>query len=411
MEKISFIFPGLGSQFVGMGQSFYKDFEIVRQTYEEASDFAGFDVANLCFGGLGLELNRIDKMQFAVVTTGVAMARAFTYEYEINPQFCAGHSVGEYAALVCSGAVKFSDAIKILKVRGEILKKATKLGQMSIIEKIGLDAVERVIEENEDLRTYISCYNSPDQFAISGSQIELVEEKLLKENAMVTPIIYSPPIHSPLMNDYVKEFYEFLNSFKYNSFRIPIVSNVTGTPFSDSSNIPYIMSEQLKRPVQWYNTMLCFKKYGISMVIEIGPKNLLTSFLKNLDPNMKKYCFGIKNDRAEINKLFLSDSGLQKDRVRFVDRCLGIAVSTQNFNNNIEEFQSKVVDNYNNIKKIANEIEETGRKSNTEEKLQSLRHLIKIMETKKVPKQEQQDWIKRLLDETSTYYSFKEFIN
>lgn len=411
MEKMAFVFPGLGSQFVGMGESFYKDYEIVRQTYEEASDFAGFDVADLCFRGSGLEQNRIDKMQFIVVTTGVAMARAFMYEYGITPQFCAGHSVGEYAALVCSGAIKFSDAIKILKVRGEVLKKGTKLGQMSIVEKMGLDVAEKIIQENEDLQTYISCYNSPDQFAISGAQIEKVEEKLLVENAMVTPIIYSPPIHSPLMKEFSKDFYEFLSGFTYHSFRIPIVSNVTGAPFSEPSKIPYIMSEQLVKPVQWNKTMQCFEKYGISTVVEIGPKNLLTSFFKNMNAEMKKYCYGIKRDREQIDKLFLSDKSLQNDKVKFLDRCLGIAVSTQNLNDNPEQFQSGVVENYNHIKKLSNQIEEIGGEATVKEMRQALQYLIKIMEAKKVPEQDQQDWLKQLFDETSTYYHFKEFIN
>ena len=408
MEKIAFIFPGLGSQFVGMGKSFYDDFEIVRQTYEEASDFAGFDIADLCFQGTGLEQNRIDKMQFIVVTTGVAIARAFLYQYGITPQFCAGHSVGEYAALVCSGAVKFSDVIEILKVRGELLKKATKLGQMSIVEKMKADTAEEILQKNDDLKVYISCYNSPDQFAISGSQIELAEEKLLGENAMVTPIIYSPPIHSPLMEEYSKEFYDFISEFTYYSFRMPIVANVTGAPFSEPSKIATIMSEQLFKPVQWNNTMRCFEKYGVSMVVEMGPKNLLTSFLKDMDPSIKKYCFGIKKDRADINRLFLSDESLQKDKVEFIDRCLGIAVSTPNLNDNTEEFQSGVVKNYNYIKKIS-EQNEYGLSVNDMRSV--IRYLIEIMNTKRVPEKEQQDWLKQLLDETSSYYHLKEFIN
>lgn len=411
MEKIAFIFPGLGSQFVGMGKSFYDSFEVVRQTYEEAGDFAGFDIADLCFQGTGLEQNRIDKMQFIVVTTGVAIARAFLYQYGVSPQFCAGHSVGEYAALVCSGAVKFCDVIKILKVRGELLKRAAELGQMTIVEKMEAERAGKILQSNKDLQVYISCYNSPDQFAISGSENELIEKKLLEENAVVTPIIYSPPIHSPLMEDYSKELYDFLKDVTYYSFRIPIISNVTGAPFSEPSEIPYIMTEQLKRPVQWNNTMLCFEKYGISMVIEMGPKNLLTSFLKDMNPGIKKYCFGIKKDRADINKLFLNDESLQKDKIKFLDRCLGIAVSTPNRNDNLEQFKSGVVDNYKNIKSLSKRIKDNESRASIKDMRSAVQYLIKILQTKKVPEKEQEDWLKQLLDETSSYYNLKEFIN
>jgi [acyl-carrier-protein] S-malonyltransferase len=238
----------------------------------------------------------------------------------------------------------------------------------------------------------------------------LIEEKLMKENAMVTPIIYSPPIHSPLMNEYRKEFYDFLSSIKYHSFRIPIVSNVTGDPFSEPSMIPYIMSEQLVKPVQWNKTMICFEKYGISMVVENGPKNLLTSFFNNIETNMKKYCFGIKKDREEISNLFLNDKSLQKDKVRFLDRCLGIAVATQNLNDNPEQFQAGVVDSYNNIKKLSKQVNDANRMPDIKEMQQATQYLIRIMETKKIPIDEQHDWLKQLFDETSTYYHLSEFI-
>ncbi len=412
MEKIAFIFSGQGSQYVGMGETFYRDFEIVRQTYEEASDVSGYNIAELCFQGTVLEQNQIDKMQFIVVTTGVAIARAFSYKYGITPQFCAGHSVGEYAALVCSGAVKFSDAIKILKVRGELLKDAltSELGQMSIVEKISRTMAEEIISKNRELQGYISCYNSSDQFAISGSNLEPIEEEFLIENARVTPIINSPPIHCPLMDKYMKEFYDYLCRFMFYSFRIPVVSNVTGAPFSEPEKLPLIMSEQLIKPVQWVKTMMSFEKYGISMVVEMGPKNLLTAFFKDIDFEMKRYCFGVKSDREEIDKLFLSDASLQKDRVEFLGRCLGIAVSTQNLNDNVEEYQSGVTDNYNYIQSLVSKTKESDRSATVEEMHQALQCVIGIMQTKKVPENEQQDWLKQLLDETCTYYLLKDYV-
>ena len=352
-------------------------------------------------------------MQFVVVTTGVAIARAFIYKYGVTPQFCAGHSVGEYAALVCSGAIKFSDAIKIIKVRGELLKKAVanKVGQMSIIEKMKIDVAENILRENKDLQVYISCYNSPDQFAISGLHVEQVEEELLKENARVTPVMFSPPIHCPLMNEYSKELYDYLSNLTFHSFRMPIVCNITGAPFSNPSMIPYVMSEQLIKPVQWSNTMSCFEKYGVSMIIEMGPKSLLTSLSKNTNPDIKRYCYGIKNERSEINDIFISDESLQRDKVNFIDRCLGIAVSTQNQNDNPEQYQSGVVDNYNHIKMLSNQVQANGCPAAADDMRQAIQCLIKIMQTKKVPEQEQQDWLKQLLDETSTYYNLKEFVN
>ncbi|QUI21907.1 acyltransferase domain-containing protein [Vallitalea pronyensis] len=414
MDKIALVFPGQGTQYVGMGESFYNNYLVCRQTYEEASDISGVDVAQLCFKSSLGALSQIKNMQLSVVTTCVAIARAYFYEYGMTPQFCAGHSVGEIAAFIVSGAIGFSDGIQILMKRGELLEEVyhQHVGTMLIAEEIDYSAVEGLIEGSKLHKdVYISCESSHNQILLSGTDegIEMIQEKLLDHQARITPLITSTPMHCPLMGSIEKTFYDYLCGFEFYPFRIPVITNLYGTPFSDPDLIPEVMSKHLTHPVKWKKIIECMDKYGVSIALEMGPKNLVTNLVGNIAPDMTAYCFGKKMDRKHFHEKFIADESYKKDIPDFMSRCLGIAVATKNANPSTEAYQKGVVDNYNAIKKIQKDIQDTNRKVLKTDMEIALQYLENIMKTKMVPENEQKSWIKRLLDETSHYYLLKEY--
>ncbi|KYD04425.1 hypothetical protein B4102_3271 [Heyndrickxia sporothermodurans] len=415
MEKFSFVFPGQGTQFLQMGKSFYDNYEIAKQTFEEASDVSSIDIANICFNGSIGELNDFTIMQLAILTTEVAIFRAYMSDYGLAPQFAVGHSIGEYAALVSAGAIKFSDAIKIMIKRGELVSKIIEKnnGHMTIVEKTNLEMINECIEQaNANDSVYISCYNSNNQYAISGlnQKLELVEQLLIDREAIVSPLFNSPPIHSPLMNEVCMEFLEYINKFEFYQFKFPIIPNYTGAPLSDPKKIAENLTHHLINPVLFTSAIDLFYKYGVTTAIEISPKLLLSDFIKENQPNIKTYCYGLINERKALDEMIKSDSNFEKDVPNFIGKCLSILVTTENKNSNQNEFK-EVIKIYEKIKVKYNTFSKNKVIPQIEEKAEILDLLITALKIKKVEKNQLKNCIKSLLDETNTFYNFKNIIN
>lgn len=288
---------------------------------------------------------------------------------------------------------------------------------MLIAEEVDFDTVEQLIEDSQLHKdVYISCESSNNQILISGTDegIEIMQEKLLDSDARITPLITSTPMHCPLMGSIQKIFYEYLCEFEFFfPFRIPVITNLYGTPFSEPELIPEVMSKHLTHPVQWKKIIECMKKYGVSIALEMGPKNLVTNLIDNIAPEMTAYCFGKKMDRKYFHENFLADENYKKkDIPNFMSRCLGIAVATKkNDNPSSEDYQKKgVVDNYNLIKKkLHADINDSHRKVVKTDMEMALQYFENILKAKRVPEKERRSWIKQLLDETSNYYLLEEY--
>ena len=255
-KKIAFVFPGQGSQSVGMGKDFFDKYQVSKETYEEANEVFGEDISSICFnGGIG-KLNKFTNMQVAIVVTSIAIYRAFMNEYGIVPKFAAGHSIGEYAALVAAGALSLTDAVRILKKRGELVEKvmANNFAHMSIIDNASLSEINEILKKPEYAdKVFLSCDNASTQLTLSGFNRELaqMERYVLSDEMKVTPLLFSPAMHSPIMQEMVAEFKEFLETIAYHEFNFPIACNLTGALYSDKNGIPALMSKQLTHPVQW----------------------------------------------------------------------------------------------------------------------------------------------------------------
>lgn len=408
MEKLSFIFPGQGTQFVQMGQSFYNNYLVSRQTYEEANEVLNQDIAKLCFEGRLSELNDFTNMQIAIVTTEVAIYRAYVQEYGVIPQFAAGHSIGEYSALICAGAISFHDALLILKKRGELIQRVIDLniGRMTIVEKAGSELISNIITQLElKDKVFISCYNSPSQLAVSGynDAMDLLEEKLVQVGCVISPLFMSPPMHSPLMSQVKDEFRQFLNGFEYDPFRFAVIANVTGSPFTDRNSIPELLSNHLIKPVQWEKSVSIMYRYGITATIEMSPKLLLSSFITESQPGIKTFCYSIKKDRLVLGEIFKADTNYMKDVPNLPGRAMAIIVSTENKNEDMDEF-GQVVEIYRTFSNMYSEITQKNLPVDYEDEVKMVQMLIEALKIKKVEKKDIKAWIKSLLDETGSYY-------
>jgi len=284
---IAFVFPGQGSQTIGMGSDFYNEFPIARQTFEEASDTLKFDLAKLCFEGDLEELSLTANAQPALLTASIAALRVLEQETDLTPSFVAGHSLGEYSAIVSSGAVSFNDAVYTVRKRGEFMQSAVPVGIGSMAAIIGLskNQVVKVCEENSDDENVVSPanFNSPQQIVISGHKaaVEKVSKLLKEEGAKrVVPLTVSAPFHCSLMNKAAEELKEVLDSINKSEMKVSVVSNVDAISNADHTAITDLLFRQVVMPVRWYESVEYMKNHNIKRFIEIGPGNVLTGLIR-----------------------------------------------------------------------------------------------------------------------------------
>jgi len=415
MEKIAIVFPGQGSQYIGMGKTLYDNFEIAKNTYEEASEAAGINIPKLCFQGTVSAQNKFTNMQIIIVTTAVAMYRSYFYEYSVIPQFLAGHSVGEYAAYVCSGALELSDAMKILQQRGKLLETVIddEIGHMTIVENINYEQIENCFKQNEINEVYISCRNSAYQFAICGQEKEInhAEKSLKSIGANITPIFSSPPIHSPIIKkEIVDELHQYLSGVKMNSFSIPVITNFSSTCNCNETRVARDLAYQLTNPVDWVKITDEMDRYGVSILLEMGPKKLLCSFDDANNRDYHSYCYGVDEDRKLFNQIFQKSDCLKRDKTDFFGRCLKLAVSVKNRNYDSDDYNRQVVQNYNTLLSY----EEKYFDEKTMVTVADI--LLDILKTKKAPKEEIVQGFHRVINETNSFYILgewykKQFVN
>lgn len=293
---ISFVFPGQGSQNVGMGLEFYNEFPVARQAFEEASDTLKFDLAKLCFDGNMEELSLTANAQPALLTASIAAYNVLNQETDITPDFVAGHSLGEYSALVVSGALEFKDAVHTVRKRGEFMQDAVPVGLGSMAAVMGLSKkeIEDICEQVTTEESIVSPanYNSPQQIVISGNTdaVETASELLKEAGAKrVVPLAVSAPFHCSLMDPAAQKLKTVLEGIEIRDVSVPVVTNVTAESNSDSSKILQLLVEQVVNPVRWSESVEYLKNQKVDTFIEIGPGNVLSGLIKRTvnDVNIK----------------------------------------------------------------------------------------------------------------------------
>lgn len=285
---IAFIFPGQGSQYAGMGKDLADNFAVARHLFEEANDALGFDLAALCFNGPEEELKLTANTQPAILAASVAALRVLEAETGLAPACAAGHSLGEYSALVCAGGLSFADAVRTVRQRGTFMQEAVPVGTGSMaailgLDRFSLDAVCRDAAQGQVVAP--ANFNSDGQVVIAGHAeavaraIELAREKGAKR-AMPLPV--SAPFHCRLMIPAGERLAEVLAGITVHELNLPVVTNVEAAPNQDAGRVRELLVRQVSAPVRWEETIACMVKLGVSRYIEIGPGKVLAGLVKRM---------------------------------------------------------------------------------------------------------------------------------
>lgn len=293
MMKTAFVFPGQGSQYVGMGKEITNNFAIAKRVYEEAGDNLSLDMAKLCFEGPDTELVKTENTQPAILTTSIAILRTLE-EMGVDCGITAGLSLGEYSSLVKSGVLQFGDAVKLVKKRGKYMQEAVPLGVGVMAAIIGLDRKE--LEEclkscGQYGLVEVANYNSPGQIVISG-ETEAVKMAVKKSSelgarkAVLLPV--SAPFHCSLLKVAGEKLKKDLEVLEINSPKVPIITNVKAKVLEDKEEVIPILVKQVSNSVLWQDSVELMIEGDVSTFVEIGPGKTLTSFIKRIAKAMGK---------------------------------------------------------------------------------------------------------------------------
>ncbi|MCX7920810.1 MAG: ACP S-malonyltransferase [Clostridia bacterium] len=417
MNKFALLFPGQGSQYVKMGKSLCDEFASAKKVFEEANEALGFDLMKLCFEGDLDELTKTENAQPAILTASVAAFKVYMEQIGILPVCAGGHSLGEYSALVCSGAVQFSDAVKIVRQRGKFMQEAVAqgVGAMAAIGGLEKDVIEAECRKisTEGNIVVVSNYNSPNQTVISGNKgaVDTAGQSLKDMGGTVTPLKVSAPFHSPLMQPAADRLKDELINYKFNEFKFPVISNVTALPYEGSYKIIENLTTQIVAPVQWVASMQYVEKLGINIAVEAGPQTVLRNLMKRNAPSVKAYSYDKSEDVEALLKVVKEQSAdsSKANGPTVVTRCMAVAVCTRNRNWNNEEYQKGVSEPYKKIQQMQEEAEKSGVLPTVEQMKEALEMLRSVFVTKQTPVVEQIERFNQIFDETGTRYLFSDF--
>lgn len=288
MTKIAFVFPGQGSQYPGMGKEFADNFPAARQVFEEANDALGFKLSTICFSGSDDELRLTANTQPAILTTSIAVLRVLEQETGLKADYLAGHSLGEYSALVCSGALGFADAVRTVRARGTFMQEAVPVGTGSMAAMLSIEPdmlVDICHEAAEGEVVSPANFNSPGQIVIAGSTaavgraIEIAKGRGFRK-AMLLQV--SAPFHCALMKPAADRLSTVLDAVSVNDMLLPVVANANAEPNQNKERVKALLVAQVCAPVLWEQSVNAIAGMGVTRFVEIGPGKVLSGLVKRI---------------------------------------------------------------------------------------------------------------------------------
>ena len=305
----SVIFPGQGSQLVGMGKDFYNKYTLVKDLFKEADDTLGFPLSNLILNGPKEDLDLTENTQPAIFLISYSIFKLIKEEFNINlnrANFFAGHSLGEYSALASAGVLSFSDTLRILKIRGKAMQNSVPKGVGGMVAVLGseIETIENFISENKTkYECYIANDNSVGQIVLSGNieDLEKMMVDLKSANIKNIKLPVSAPFHCKLMNKATLVMNEEIEKLNFKEPENILISNVTGKEISNSNELKYLLVKQIESRVRWRESVLLMVSKGINQFIEIGPGKVLSGLIKRIDKNVKVSAINTEEDIKLIN--------------------------------------------------------------------------------------------------------------
>ena len=305
----SVIFPGQGSQLVGMGKDLHDKYSLVQDLFKEADDTLGFSLSNLILNGPKEELDLTENTQPAIFLLSYSIFKLIKEEFKIDldkAKFYAGHSLGEYSALTAAGSLSFSDTLKILKIRGNAMQNSVPKGVGGMVAVLGseIEIIKKIIDENKDkYECFIANDNSVGQIVLSGKieDLEKIMVDLKASNIKNIKLPVSAPFHCKLMNKATLVMKEEIEKLNFNEPKNILISNVTGKEISNSNELKELLVKQIESSVRWRESVLLMIERGVTEFIEIGPGKVLSGLIKRIDRNVKVSAINSEEDIKLIN--------------------------------------------------------------------------------------------------------------
>ena len=305
----SVIFPGQGSQIVGMASEFYSKFELFKKLYRQADEVLNFPLSKLILEGPKEKLDLTENTQPAIFLVGYSIFQILKEEYKIDlnkAKFFAGHSLGEYTALACAEALDFESTLKILKFRGEAMQSAVPKGEGGMLAILGsnIETIENIFNDNKDkYQCFIANDNSNGQIVASGKMenIDKLSLDLASKNIKNIKLPVSAPFHCHLMSKATELMKKEIEKLEFGDFETPLISNVTATEIQDKVSLKDLLIKQIESRVRWRESVLYMINNGVNQFIEIGPGKVLSGLIKRIDKNVKISAINKEEDISIIN--------------------------------------------------------------------------------------------------------------
>tara|TARA_A100001011_G_C14095093_1_gene750274 strand:+ start:16 stop:948 length:933 start_codon:yes stop_codon:yes gene_type:complete len=305
----SVIFPGQGSQIVGMTSEFYSKYDFIKKLYKEADEILNFPISKLILEGPKDQLDLTENTQPAIFLAGYSIFRLINEHHEIDlkkSKFYAGHSLGEYTALACAGALSFSDTLKILKIRGKAMQEAVPKGQGGMLAILGsdIDSIDKILKDCEkNFECFIANDNSDNQLVVSGSSenIQKFSDLLNVKKIKNIKLSVSAPFHCKLMNNATRVMEKEIKKLEFKNFENTLISNVTAKEIKDIDILKDLLVKQIESKVRWRESIKYMIDHGVGNFIEIGPGKVLSGLIKRINRDVKVSAINKEEDISIID--------------------------------------------------------------------------------------------------------------